>query len=45
MEELKSKDETTDLSSSGVEWFASLFIIFIIGLFAFGAGRKRKFKK
>ena len=45
MEELKSKDETTELSSSGVEWFASLFIIVIIGLFAFGAGRKRKFKK
>jgi cobaltochelatase CobN len=45
MEELKSKDQTTELSSSGVEWFASLFIIFIIGLFAFGAGRERKFKK
>jgi cobaltochelatase CobN len=43
MEELKSKDQTTELSSSGVEWFASLFIILIIGLFAFGAGRERKF--
>ena len=41
MEEVNSKDETTDLSSSGVQWFASVFIILIIGLFVFGARRRK----
>jgi len=45
MEEVKPKDETTDLTSSGVQWFASFFIVFIIGLFVFGARRKRNLKK
>ena len=41
MEKVKSNDETTDLSSSGVQWFASLFIILIIGLFVFGTRRRK----
>ncbi len=36
MEEMKPKDETTDLASSGVQWFASLFVMLIIGLFVYG---------
>jgi cobaltochelatase CobN len=42
MEEIKTKDESTDISSSGVQWFASLFVIFIIGLAVYGAKRKRR---
>ena len=41
MEEIKAKDETTDISSSGVQWFASLFVIMIIGLAVYGAKRHR----
>ena len=41
MEEVKAKDETTDISSSGVQWFASLFVILIIGLAIYGAKRHR----
>ncbi|MBW1795201.1 MAG: cobaltochelatase subunit CobN [Deltaproteobacteria bacterium] len=37
MEEVKAKDDTTDLPSSGVQWFASLFVIFIMGLAILGA--------
>jgi cobaltochelatase CobN len=40
MEEIKAKDETTELTSSGVQWFASLFVILIIGLFMYGVKRK-----
>ncbi|MBE9546804.1 MAG: cobaltochelatase subunit CobN [Proteobacteria bacterium] len=42
MEEIKTKDESTDISSSGVQWFASLFVILIIGLAIYGAKRKRR---
>lgn len=41
MEEAKAKDDSTDLPSSGVQWFASLFIVFIIGLVIFGARKYR----
>ncbi|MDY7037926.1 MAG: cobaltochelatase subunit CobN, partial [Thermodesulfobacteriota bacterium] len=41
MEEDKIKEEDTDLASSGVQWFASLFVILIIGLFVFGAKRRK----
>ena len=41
MEEVKTKDETTELSSSGVQWFAALFILLIIGLAVYGAKRYR----
>jgi cobaltochelatase CobN len=41
MEEVKKNEETTDLSSSGVQWFASLFIVLIMGLAVIGARRAR----
>jgi cobaltochelatase CobN len=40
MEEVKTKDESTELTSSGIQWVASLFVIFIIGLAVYGAKRK-----
>ncbi|MGB5159182.1 cobaltochelatase subunit CobN [Desulfobacterium sp. N47] len=33
MEDMDTKDETTDLSSSGIQWAASLFVLLLIGLF------------
>jgi len=41
MEEIKEKDETNDLSSSGVQWFASFFIVLIMGLAVIGARRAK----
>jgi cobaltochelatase CobN len=41
MEEVKTKDETTELSSSGVQWLASLFVILILGLVVFGVKKYR----
>ena len=41
MEEIKKNEETTDLSSSGVQWFASLFIVLIMGLAVIGAKRRK----
>ncbi|MDY6853673.1 MAG: cobaltochelatase subunit CobN [Thermodesulfobacteriota bacterium] len=41
MDEVKTEDETTDISSSGLQWFASLFVIMIIGLAVLGAFRYR----
>ena len=41
MEEMKSDDETSKVSSSGVQWFAALFIMGLIALFAWGAGRRK----
>ena len=40
MEDVKTQDETTDLTSSGVQWVASVFVLFIIGLFVWGSRRK-----
>jgi len=43
MKEIKTEDESTALSSSGIQWFASLFIIFMIVFFVYGVkGRGRK---
>ena len=42
MEEIKTQDETTDLSSSGVQWAASLFVLLIIGLFFWGSRHNRQ---
>jgi len=43
MEEIKTEDESTALSSSGIQWFASLFIVFMIVFFVYGVkGRGRK---
>ena len=39
MEEIKRKDTSTKLSSSGVQWFLSLFILLIVGLFVYGVKR------
>ena len=36
MEDVKTQDQTTDLTSSGVQWAASLFVLFVIGLFVWG---------
>jgi cobaltochelatase CobN len=39
MEEIEQQDETTEMSSSGIQWFASLFIMLLVGLFAYGVKR------
>jgi cobaltochelatase CobN len=41
MEKIKTQDDTTDLSSSGIQWAASLFILMLLGLFIWGVRRKR----
>jgi len=41
MEEVNTKGETTNISSSGIRWFAPLFVIFIIGLAIYEAKRHR----
>ena len=38
---MKSRDETTEVTSSGVEWLASLVVLLIIALAVYGAGRKK----
>ena len=42
MEKMESKDETTEVSSSGVEWLAGLVVLAIIGLAAWGMKRAEK---
>ncbi|MDL2226652.1 cobaltochelatase subunit CobN [Deltaproteobacteria bacterium OttesenSCG-928-M10] len=41
MEKVDNMDEKTSISSSGVEWFASLFVIALSGLFFLGLRRRR----
>ena len=41
MEEIKNKDKTTEVSSSGVQWVLSLFILLVVGLFFYGVRRRR----
>ena len=41
MEAVQSQDDTTHLSTSGIQWAASVFVLLIIGLFVWG-GRRRK---
>ncbi|MEZ4524384.1 MAG: cobaltochelatase subunit CobN [Desulfobacterales bacterium] len=41
MEDMNKKDESTEMTSSGIQWAASLFILLIIALFVWGAGRKK----
>lgn len=36
MEKVKSQDQTTEVTSSGVEWLAGLFVLFLLGLVAWG---------
>ena len=40
MEKMKSQDDSTQVTSSGVEWLAGLVVLFIIGLAAYGMRRK-----
>ncbi len=41
MEKMKNQDDSTQVTSSGVEWLAGLVVLCIIGLAAYGAIRKR----
>jgi len=41
MEEIKTKDESTELSSSGIQWAASLFVLVVLALFVWGSRRRR----
>jgi cobaltochelatase CobN len=36
MEDMTPKEDTTELTSSGVQWYASLFVLLIMGLFIVG---------
>jgi cobaltochelatase CobN len=42
MEKMDTRDQSTQLASSGVQWFASLVILLIIGLFGLGVVRSGK---
>ena len=42
MEEMKNQDDSTKLTSSGIQWFASLFVIFVLCLIIFGIKRNKK---
>jgi cobaltochelatase CobN len=42
MDEMNRSDDTTELTSSGVQWAASLFVLLIIGLFAWGSRLRRR---
>ncbi|VFQ46785.1 cobaltochelatase subunit CobN [Desulfoluna butyratoxydans] len=39
MEKIETREETTKLSSSGVMWYAAIFLLGFIGLFAWGMGK------
>ncbi|MGD8835732.1 MAG: cobaltochelatase subunit CobN [Desulfobacteraceae bacterium] len=41
MEEINTQDETTDLSSSGIQWAASFFVLLLMGLFVWGLRQRR----
>jgi cobaltochelatase CobN len=41
MEDMNSQDESTEVSSSGIKWAASVFVLVLIGLFFLGSRRKR----
>jgi cobaltochelatase CobN len=42
MKEMNRSDDTTELTSSGVQWAAALFVLLIIGLFAWGSRIRRR---
>jgi cobaltochelatase CobN len=42
MEDIKTDDQDTQMSSSGVQWAAGLFILLLLGLFFFGSRRRRR---
>lgn len=41
MEKEDSQDEASELSSSGVQWFATLALLGVVGLFGIGAWRRK----
>lgn len=41
MEDMDTKDESTELTSSGMQWAASFFVLLIIGLFFWGSRKRR----
>jgi cobaltochelatase CobN len=41
MKDMNQTDETTDLTSSGIQWAASFFVLLMIGLFVWGSRRRR----
>jgi cobalamin biosynthesis Mg chelatase CobN len=42
MTEMNRSDDATELTSSGVQWAASLFVLLIIGLFLWGSRLRRR---
>ena len=36
MEDMTPEEDTTELTSSGIQWYASLFVLLIMGLFLVG---------
>ncbi|MFH0730994.1 MAG: cobaltochelatase subunit CobN [Pseudomonadota bacterium] len=44
MEKIESNDTQTRISTSGVQWFAAVFILLLIGLFVTGAQTYKKHK-
>lgn len=42
MEEMKSQDTQTTVSSSGVQWFAAMFILLMMALFTWGVGKGKR---
>jgi cobaltochelatase CobN len=42
MEDIKTDDQDTQMTSSGVQWAAGLFILLLLGLFFFGSRRRRR---
>ncbi len=42
MEEIKSRDTQTTVSSSGVQWFAAVFILVMMGLFIWGVAKGKR---
>ncbi len=41
MEDMNTADDTTDLTSSGVQWAAAFFVLVVLGLFVFGLKKRR----
>lgn len=41
MEDMNTPDKTSDLSSSGIQWAASLFVLLLVGMLFWGGRRKR----
>jgi cobaltochelatase CobN len=41
MEDMDSRDDTSVLTSSGIQWAAMFFVMLMIGLFAWGVRRRR----